>query len=441
MRRLGYASSTDSSSTTSTLDEGPPLRVGDAEALLARDRRPAARRARRPGRRARGAVRAGAPLGSACRPPPLLRPHRQPEHVRRRARRRGRGGRQRVHRVVDRRVGPVGGRADRASTGCASWCGMPERTAGVLTSGGSLASLTAFAAAREARLGGPAGPASSTSPTRRTRRCRAPWRCSASARAVLASDAGQRLEPAGAAGRRRGGPPRPGCSRSASSRPRARRARARSIRCASCTPRARELGLWLHVDGAYGAPAALTEAGAAALDGLGLADSLVVDPHKWLFQPYEIGCVLVREPGLLERVFSLEGAYLRDTGGGAGGLPRPRPRAHARRPRPEAVAVGARRSGSTRSARRSRTGSRSPSTPRRGCASATAGRSSRPPRSASSPSAAPASTTTPTRGCRPRRSRTATPRRARPSSAAASSCGCARSTRARRSRRSTRRST
>ena len=76
-------------------------------------------------------------------------------------------------------------------------------------------------------------------------------------------------------------------------------------------------GLWLHVDGAYGAPAALTEAGAAALDGLGLADSLVIDPHKWLFQPYEIGCVLVREPGLLERVFSLEGDYLRDTGGGA----------------------------------------------------------------------------------------------------------------------------
>jgi glutamate/tyrosine decarboxylase-like PLP-dependent enzyme len=61
----------------------------------------------------------------------------------------------------------------------------------------------------------------------------------------------------------------------------------------------------------------LAERGAAALDGLGLADSLVVDPHKWLFQPYEIGCVLVREPGLLEQVFSLEGAYLRDTLGGA----------------------------------------------------------------------------------------------------------------------------
>jgi glutamate/tyrosine decarboxylase-like PLP-dependent enzyme len=41
----------------------------------------------------------------------------------------------------------------------------------------------------------------------------------------------------------------------------------------------------------------------------------VLDPHKWLFQPYEIGCVLMREPGLLERTFSLSGVYLRDTMG------------------------------------------------------------------------------------------------------------------------------
>jgi aromatic-L-amino-acid/L-tryptophan decarboxylase len=42
----------------------------------------------------------------------------------------------------------------------------------------------------------------------------------------------------------------------------------------------------------------------------------VLDPHKWLFQPYEAGCVLVRHPGALERAFSLEGAYLRDTDSG-----------------------------------------------------------------------------------------------------------------------------
>jgi aromatic-L-amino-acid decarboxylase len=77
-----------------------------------------------------------------------------------------------------------------------------------------------------------------------------------------------------------------------------------------------ELGPWLHVDGAYGAPAALTDAGRTALAGMERADSLVLDPHKWLFQPYEIGCVLVREPGLLERTFALSGVYLRDTLGG-----------------------------------------------------------------------------------------------------------------------------
>jgi len=43
----------------------------------------------------------------------------------------------------------------------------------------------------------------------------------------------------------------------------------------------------------------------------------VLDPHKWLFQPYEIGCVMVREPGVLEAAFALEGPYLRDTAGGA----------------------------------------------------------------------------------------------------------------------------
>ena len=39
----------------------------------------------------------------------------------------------------------------------------------------------------------------------------------------------------------------------------------------------------------------------------------MLDPHKWLFQPYEIGCVLVNHPGLLQHTFTLDGAYLRDT--------------------------------------------------------------------------------------------------------------------------------
>lgn len=75
--------------------------------------------------------------------------------------------------------------------------------------------------------------------------------------------------------------------------------------------------LWFHIDGAYGAPAVLSEKGRAVLDGLELADSLSLDPHKWLFQPFETGCVLIRDRALLLRTFQVMPEYLRDTEGGA----------------------------------------------------------------------------------------------------------------------------
>ena len=71
----------------------------------------------------------------------------------------------------------------------------------------------------------------------------------------------------------------------------------------------------MHVDGAYGGPAALTARGKAHLAGLELADSLVLDPHKWLFQPYDCGCVLVRHAGALERAFTMTPEYLKDVMG------------------------------------------------------------------------------------------------------------------------------
>lgn len=73
--------------------------------------------------------------------------------------------------------------------------------------------------------------------------------------------------------------------------------------------------LWFHIDGAYGAPAVLAEKGRAALAGLELADSLSLDPHKWLFQSFETGCVLVRDRALLLRTFQVMPEYLRDTEG------------------------------------------------------------------------------------------------------------------------------
>ena len=77
-------------------------------------------------------------------------------------------------------------------------------------------------------------------------------------------------------------------------------------------------GLWLHVDGAYGASARLTERGRTLLDGLGQADSLALDPHKWLFQPFEIGCVLVRDGQQLKETFRILPEYLQDVHRGRG---------------------------------------------------------------------------------------------------------------------------
>ncbi len=70
--------------------------------------------------------------------------------------------------------------------------------------------------------------------------------------------------------------------------------------------------LWLHVDGAYGAPAMLTEKGKGALTGLERADSLALDAHKWLFQPIECGVVLVRERRWLAETFKEQPEYLKD---------------------------------------------------------------------------------------------------------------------------------
>ncbi len=74
----------------------------------------------------------------------------------------------------------------------------------------------------------------------------------------------------------------------------------------------RERGIWLHADAAYGGGAVLCERGKSALRGLERCDSLALDPHKWLFQPFDLGCVLVREEKLLTDVFRIIPAYMND---------------------------------------------------------------------------------------------------------------------------------
>ena len=75
-------------------------------------------------------------------------------------------------------------------------------------------------------------------------------------------------------------------------------------------------GLWFHVDGAFGAPAILSAGGRELLAGIEQADSLALDAHKWLFQPLEAGCVLVRDVGLLESIFSTHREFLLDAAAG-----------------------------------------------------------------------------------------------------------------------------
>ncbi len=74
----------------------------------------------------------------------------------------------------------------------------------------------------------------------------------------------------------------------------------------------RRNGLWLHVDAAYGGFAVLTDRGRLALAGIALADSITLDPHKWLYQPYECGCLLVRDGRALRAAFEISSDYLHD---------------------------------------------------------------------------------------------------------------------------------
>ena len=73
--------------------------------------------------------------------------------------------------------------------------------------------------------------------------------------------------------------------------------------------------MWLHPYGAYGGAAILSKKGAKALRGIERADSLTVDPHKWFYQPYEIGCLLVKDSSWLSSTFSESPEYLRDIEG------------------------------------------------------------------------------------------------------------------------------
>ena len=76
-------------------------------------------------------------------------------------------------------------------------------------------------------------------------------------------------------------------------------------------------GLWLHVDAAYGGFAVVTERGKRRLRGIERADSVGLDAHKWFFQPYEAGCLLVKDENTLKNAFTMGTDVLQDTVWGA----------------------------------------------------------------------------------------------------------------------------
>ncbi len=74
----------------------------------------------------------------------------------------------------------------------------------------------------------------------------------------------------------------------------------------------REQNLWFHVDGAYGGPAARTTVAGKLFHGMDRADSVVINPHKWLYVPVEAACILVRDPEVLPDTFGIEADYLQE---------------------------------------------------------------------------------------------------------------------------------
>jgi aromatic-L-amino-acid/L-tryptophan decarboxylase len=197
------------------------------------------------------------------------------------------------------------------------WMGMPDGSRGLLTSGGSAATVTAVVAARHAALG-----ENSSDLGRLTVYCsdqahssvaKAAWIAGVSRENVRAvsTDPAYRmridtLRNLVEADRKRGLRPFLVCGTAGATNTGA------VDPLQALADFSAEEKLWLHTDAAYAGFSVLTETGRSLLDGLGRADSLTLDPHKWLYVPFECGCLLVRDPRTLERAFSVHPEYLQD---------------------------------------------------------------------------------------------------------------------------------
>jgi aromatic-L-amino-acid decarboxylase len=192
--------------------------------------------------------------------------------------------------------------------------GLPEGTGGILTSGGSEAMVNAMVAARNARLENRTeGAVIYASDQTHSSAGRAAWIAGFSRESfrILPSNDDFRLEPEilrKAIGE----------DRNQGRKPFMVVANAGTTNTGSVDPLdelaavCREEDLWLHIDASYGGFAAITDRGRRSLAGLEHGDSWALDPHKWLYQGYECGSVLLRRPQLLRDAFNVTADYLHD---------------------------------------------------------------------------------------------------------------------------------
>jgi aromatic-L-amino-acid decarboxylase len=198
--------------------------------------------------------------------------------------------------------------------------GYPAGAGGLLTSGGSLANLTAIVTAREQHLGedvsGGVLYASGEVHHSVTKAARIAGLPAAAIR-VVAVDARRRIVPAALEAAI-------AADRAAGRRPFLVVASAGTTNTGAIDPLpevaaiSRRHGLWLHADAAYGGFFRLAPEAAERLRGLEHCDSITLDPHKGLFLPYGTGCVLVRDREALRRAHHAGADYMQDLGGDTG---------------------------------------------------------------------------------------------------------------------------
>jgi glutamate/tyrosine decarboxylase-like PLP-dependent enzyme len=205
--------------------------------------------------------------------------------------------------------------------------GLPRGASGLLTSGGSMANLAGLAAAREAAVagdlyrrglkrarGGPLALYASDEVHHSIDKAAALLGIGSDQVRLVPTDRRQRLDVEALLGMLRK-------DRRAGLKPFCVVANGGTVVSGAVDPLpriatlCRRERLWLHVDACYGGFAAMAPSGRRLLKGLGRADSIALDPHKWLYAPHDAGCILYRNGAAARRAYRLGADYIKTFGG------------------------------------------------------------------------------------------------------------------------------